>query len=162
MVARRSVVRTAVAALIVDDKGRLLTGVRCGKRGNGRIAVPGGAIDFGETIKAAAKREVLEETNLNVTILPYSKVQTELFVTEHVDGDDHFITLFVEARIIGGELQNCEPDRCEGWEWLTYDRLASRIPREAIEAWQNDQPHEALAWIPLPHLAYYREHLGLR
>lgn len=160
-VPRNSVVRAAVAAVIVGDGGRILLGTRRGPRGGGQLAMPGGAIDHGETILAAVEREVFEETGLIVKSLPYSKVQPELFVIDHVGETDHFVTLFVEARVVGGTLQNREPERCDGWEWLTFAQLAARVPREAIEAWQHDRPHEALCWLPLPHLSFYREHLGL-
>jgi 8-oxo-dGTP diphosphatase len=156
------VVKAAVAGVIIDTRGRILFGVRNGDRGGGELAMPGGSIEFGESIEAAVEREVLEETGLVVKALPFSRVQPELFIVNHIGASEQFIVVFVEARIISGELANREPTHCRGWEWLTFTQLASRVQPDAIAAWQNGQYHEALCWTPLPQLSHYREHLGFQ
>ncbi len=51
------------SAIVTDDNGRLLLHRRSD---NERWALPGGAMDIGETIAQCAEREVQEETGLNV------------------------------------------------------------------------------------------------
>jgi len=51
------------SAIVTDDDGRLLLHRRSD---NNRWALPGGAMDIGETIARCAEREVQEETGLTV------------------------------------------------------------------------------------------------
>ena len=60
-------VTVAVGAVIVQDE-RLLLIQRTNDPGAGRWAVPGGHVEPGETLADAARREVLEETGLEVTV----------------------------------------------------------------------------------------------
>src|SRR5262245_54497357 len=79
--ARKRAVQASVAAVIVNEKGRLRFGKRRGSKakGDGQTSVPGGEINFGESIQQAVEREVLEETGLIVRAMPLSQVQPELF-----------------------------------------------------------------------------------
>jgi 8-oxo-dGTP diphosphatase len=147
---------------VVDDRGRLLFGRRLGPRGAGRLAVPGGEIHPGESFAAAAAREVLEETGLAVRVVPFSQVHEPLFVVNHAGpAGDHYVVAFLECRVAGGVLETREPDKCGGWAWRTYADLAAQVSPGAVAAWQAGVPHEDLAWVPLPQLHHFRDHLGL-
>jgi mutator protein MutT len=61
----------AVAALIVDDTGRLLIVVRAHDPGAGLLDLPGGFADPGETAEQAICREVKEELNLDIEQTDY-------------------------------------------------------------------------------------------
>ena len=156
-------VKVGVAAVIVNGQGRVLFGVRRGPKakGGGRTAVPGGGMEFGETVQQAVEREVREETGLEVKAMAVSQVHPELFFVNHVCGDIHYVTIFVECRVVGGKLENREPTKCVGWDWFTLQQLAALLSPEAVAAWQRGETHEDLCWIPLPQLSHYREHLGL-
>jgi ADP-ribose pyrophosphatase YjhB (NUDIX family) len=157
-------VYAGVAAVIVDEHGRLLVGVRRGHEsvGGGYTAMPGGKMKFGESIFDAVERETLEETGLVVKAIQQSQVRPELFIVNHYSDMGHYITIFVECRVVGGRLENREPDKCAAWERLTYQQLAARLPQEALAAWQDGRMHPALCWTPVPQLAHFRDHLGLR
>ena len=51
-----------------DARGRLLLVLRANEPSRGRWSLPGGRIEPGETARAAAAREVREETGLDVAI----------------------------------------------------------------------------------------------
>ena len=57
-----------VAVVIVEQEGRVLMMRRAGEPGEGLWSIPGGYVDRGEVVEAAAAREVLEETGLEVGI----------------------------------------------------------------------------------------------
>ena len=60
--------RLTVEALVMDEEGRVLL-VRQGEHRTGDWELPGGKVKRGESIAAAARREVLEETGVAVEVL---------------------------------------------------------------------------------------------
>jgi 8-oxo-dGTP diphosphatase len=57
-----------VGAVVLDDAGRLLLIRRGREPSRGLWSLPGGRLEAGETRPEAARREVLEETGLHVTV----------------------------------------------------------------------------------------------
>ncbi len=60
--------KLAVGVLVSDETGRLLYTKRAHQPALGRWAFPGGFVDRGEEVWAAARRELREETGLEVEI----------------------------------------------------------------------------------------------
>jgi 8-oxo-dGTP diphosphatase len=58
-----------VDCVIFDPKGRVLLIRRKNEPYQGAFALPGGFVDIGETVEAACRREVREETGIEVTDL---------------------------------------------------------------------------------------------
>jgi ADP-ribose pyrophosphatase YjhB (NUDIX family) len=92
----------AVGAVVVDG-GRLLMVKRGGERGRGLWAVPGGHIEWGEPLRAAVRREVREETGLEV------EVGDLVWSGELIGGGTppsyHFVILDYRAEVVGGDLR---------------------------------------------------------
>jgi 8-oxo-dGTP pyrophosphatase MutT (NUDIX family) len=57
----------SVNVIVVNDEGSILL-IR--RTDNGNWAVPGGAIDLGESVALAAVRETLEETGIECAVTP--------------------------------------------------------------------------------------------
>ena len=62
---------TAVGAIVADSEGQILLITRARDPGKGKLGMPGGFVDPGETLETAIVREVLEETNLTATSTEY-------------------------------------------------------------------------------------------
>lgn len=110
--------RVGVAVLVMRD-GQVLLGQRIGSHGAGTWALPGGHLEFGESIEACAAREVLEETGLQVHDIRHAAYTNDLFEAEGL----HYVTLFVQARCDVGEPQVLEPGKCRGWAWYAWGAL---------------------------------------
>lgn len=106
-----------IGVIVVRD-GRVLLGKRRGAHGAGDWALPGGHLEFGESVADCAARELLEETGL--TIIHSAPGPYTSHVFENIQR--HYITLFVIAEC-SGEPQICEPDKCEGWHWHDWSTL---------------------------------------
>ena len=91
--------RLRVAALVIRDERVLL--VRHVKDGETRWLLPGGGVDRGETLADALRRELREETGLQVA--PGPLVSFEEAVSP--DGARHVVQLVFRAEILSGEAR---------------------------------------------------------
>jgi 8-oxo-dGTP diphosphatase len=86
-----------VGVVLIEDDRILL--IRRGREpGKGLWAVPGGKVEHGETLLEAAKREIAEETGLDV------EVGDVLWVGEHISEHGHIVLIDFAGSIQGGEL----------------------------------------------------------
>jgi 8-oxo-dGTP diphosphatase len=92
----------AVSAAIFRD-GNVLVVRRARPPGLGLYTLPGGAVEIGESLRAAVMREVLEETAL--TIEPVALAGEREVIVRGADGrvERHFVILAFAARWIAGE-----------------------------------------------------------
>jgi ADP-ribose pyrophosphatase YjhB (NUDIX family) len=88
----------AVAAIVLDEHGRVLLVERGRPPGVGQWTVPGGKLEGAETLAQGVAREVREETGLLV------EVGALACVVERIGDDYHFVILDYLARVIGGTL----------------------------------------------------------
>ncbi len=110
-------------AVIIVNKGKVLLGKRLNAHGSGTWALPGGHLERNETIGECAKREVCEETGLDVGTIRHAAFTNDIFVEEK----RHYITLFVTADYRGGKPVVMEPLKCSGWEWFAWNALPSPL-----------------------------------
>jgi 8-oxo-dGTP diphosphatase len=109
--------RVGVAVVVAKDN-KILLGKRKGAHGEGNWSFPGGHLEFGESVEECARRELAEETGLKALSLRLGP-----WVSNIIDEDKHYITLFVFINRFAGNLQLLEPNKCEEWEWFECDSL---------------------------------------
>lgn len=105
--------------VIMLRQGRLLLGERRGAHGAGSWALPGGHLEFGESVEDCARREALEETGLTLLNLRRGPWSNDIFEAE----GRHYVTLFMLAEAGPGEPERCEPEKCGGWHWFDWAAL---------------------------------------
>jgi 8-oxo-dGTP diphosphatase len=81
--------------------------------------LPGGHLEFGESVEDCASREVWEETGLTVQSVAPGPYTNDFFASE----GKHYVTLFVTARCQTGEPLVLEPDKCSSWQWFRWSEL---------------------------------------
>jgi 8-oxo-dGTP diphosphatase len=153
-------------SIIVVREGKVLAGRRKGSHAEGLISFPGGHLDFGETWEKCAFRELEEECGdqLQVKLRPQANIASlgqsppvgplswrlDWFTTNDImpQYGKHYITIFMVADWVSGEAINTEPDKCEGWEWITFDELKALGDKAA-------------QWIPINLIEAYRGRIGI-
>ncbi len=131
----------AVGAIVTNDSGELLLVRRARNPQKGCWGLPGGFVDRFETIEDAIKREVKEETNLNVTDCEYlmsyqNKYNFEGIVAAVID-------LFFRCEVADGEIELVDGE-LDHYEWAhpTKQHLAAMAfesNRIAVQHWLEEQ-----------------------
>ena len=111
------VIRNRVAVIIVEDEKILL--VQHEKHGRRYWLLPGGGVEYAETIAEAGRRELLEETGYEVTIGDL------LFISESIPPDEHrhVINYYFVGKRTGGELQVEDSKILRDVQWHHIDDL---------------------------------------
>ena len=102
-----------VDAVIVKD-GKIVLIKRKEEPFQGQYALPGGFVEYGETVEAALRREVLEETGLVVDVSSLVGIYSD----PHRDPRWHVVTAAFAAVIVRGELAGGS-DAAEAIFWDT-------------------------------------------
>src|SRR5882672_5156197 len=102
-----------VGAVVVDDD-RLLMIRRGHGPGAGEWSIPGGRVEFGETLVEALVREVFEETNLEIAVDHF------LGFAEGIDDEYHFVFMDFAATALDAAVIAPGDDAAEArWVNLT-------------------------------------------
>jgi 8-oxo-dGTP diphosphatase len=114
-----------VGAVIVDEAGRLFLAQRGPKAKNerGLWEFPGGAVEFGETLAAALRRDIREEYGIMI------EVGALLTVTDHLLSDEgqHWVSPSFVCRILEGEPRIVEPEKCSAIGWFALDEMPEAL-----------------------------------
>lgn len=116
--------KPSVTADGIVVKGHEVALIRRGKEPfKGSYALPGGFLNYGETLEHCVVREVQEETGLRTEIVGLVGV----FSSPDRDPRGHFVTAVYHLKVVGGTMR--AGDDAEGAEWVHLDRL----PRFAFD-----------------------------
>jgi len=110
--------RPSVTADGIVVRGKEILLIKRGREPfKGHHALPGGFIDYGETLEHCVVREVLEETGLKTEIVDLVGV----FSAPDRDPRGHFVTAVYQLRAVGGALK--AGDDADAAEWFPTDKL---------------------------------------
>ncbi|WP_440940496.1 NUDIX hydrolase [Immundisolibacter sp.] len=107
----------AVGVFVFDAAGRVLLVQRGRPPAQGQWSVPGGKVEWGESVAAACRREVREETGIDVELGP--------LVTwiERMDDAHHYVILDFVAVPRGDHAQPIAGDDAADARWLHETQL---------------------------------------
>ena len=112
--------RPLVGVSINIKKGdRVLIGKRKNAGGSGTWGFPGGHLEFRESFKDCIKREAMEETGIKIKNIKFQTLTNDI----HPKEKTHYVTLFFTSDYDSGKVKNMEPEKCEGWEWVLWNKL---------------------------------------
>lgn len=107
----------AVSAAIFRD-GKVLLVRRARSPAKGFYSLPGGRVEFGETLHAALHREVAEETSLMIEIADLAGWRE---VVPAAAGGGHYLIMSFAARWSAGEVFLNE--ELDDYRWLAPDAM---------------------------------------
>jgi ADP-ribose pyrophosphatase YjhB (NUDIX family) len=129
--------RVRIAGILVKDDKLLL--IQHKKNGKEYWLLPGGGVDFGETMQEALKREFIEETNLNIN------VNELLFISEAIDpeGEKHIINFFFKVEYVDGTLKLAKEKRLVDLKYIDIDEIDNiimypNIKKQLINYFKNN------------------------
>ncbi len=124
-----------VGAFIINDAGEFLLMKRGQNVGTepGAWALPGGKVNFGETMKETVVRELQEELSVVVEITKQLP-SYDYIVSEE---NQHWLTNIFQTKIISGTPSIQESEKCSEIGWFTFDTLPSPIAKMSQQAIDN-------------------------
>ncbi|MFE5900202.1 NUDIX hydrolase [Streptomyces sp. NPDC056488] len=135
--------------VVTDASGRVLLGLHR----SGVWELPGGKVEPGESVEAAAVRELAEETAL---VADAADVEVLGLLLDSVTSDR--LTRMTVATAVGafrGTPAVTEPDKIERWEWTDPDRLPEALflpSAQVLRMWRPD--------LPIPDGPFHRYAMG--
>ena len=114
--------KVGVSVIIYKDN-KILMLKKIGAHGSGTWSFPGGHLEFGEEIEDAVRREVIEETGVEIKNIQQVTFTNDIFSQE----DKHYITIFVKAEIDAGEPEIKEPDKAVEMGWFEWNKMPEPI-----------------------------------
>ena len=121
----------SVSGVIPDDHGRVLL-IR--RRDNQHWEPPGGVLELAESIHDGLRREIREETGLDIEPGPLTGVYKNM--------PRGIVALVFRCKITGGDLTTTE--EASAFRWATGDEIAELMDQayavRVLDALEDDQP----------------------
>ena len=106
-------------AVIIERNGQVLLVKRKNAHGAGSWAMPGGHLEFGETLEMCAIRETREEVGLNISGVSYAAFTNDFFSEE----SKHYITIWMSATFSKGEPFIAAAREVDEMGWFSWKGL---------------------------------------
>jgi 8-oxo-dGTP diphosphatase len=117
MFGKGKTIRIRVAAVIIED-GRILM-VTHKKKNNLYQLLPGGGVEYGESLDAALKREMKEELDIPVDVFE------PVLICDSIDpsGKRHILNICFKCRRLSGDIKLGKDKRLYDFNFLSIDDL---------------------------------------
>lgn len=116
-----NIVKVGVGVMVLKDR-KVLLGKRKGSHGAGEYAWPGGHFEYMESFEDCAKREVMEETGMEIKNIRFLRLANLKNYAPK-----HYVDIGLIAEWKGGEPRVLEPEKIDNWGWYDLDDLPSPL-----------------------------------
>lgn len=118
-------------AFIFNDEGELLLIKRTENCRNtaGFWSIPGGGVDFGESVEDAVVREIKEELDVDIEVIGLLTVSNDIIEAE----GQHWVSPQFISVIKSGELKNMEPEKCSEFRFFDLNDLPEKLTKTTID-----------------------------
>jgi 8-oxo-dGTP diphosphatase len=116
----------SVGFLIINDEGKVFLTKRSKHATNerGTWEIPGGKVNFGETLEDAARREAKEEYGIDIEIIKQFPAQNHFIPEEK----QHWVpTCFLCEMKQGHYPRIMEPEKCDDIGWFSFTNLPKTL-----------------------------------
>ena len=127
--------KVGVGALVIDND-RILLQLRNKPPEAGHWSIPGGKVEFMETVEAAIVRELKEELGIEVVVEHLLCITNQIIPGEGV----HWVAPAYLVRVVSGEAENLEPESTRLVEWFPLVSLPQKLTiptQSAVKAFLN-------------------------
>ncbi len=109
--------RVRVAGILITGEGILLIAHK--KNNDVYWLLPGGGVDYGESLSEALVREFIEELNINIVVSDLA------FISDSIDpaGDRHVVNICFICSYTGGEYLLGNEERLHGFSFFKRDEI---------------------------------------
>jgi 8-oxo-dGTP diphosphatase len=113
-----------LGVFIINEQNKILLAKRKGAHGEETWSIPGGHLEFGETLEECAIREIYEETGLHVANPQFVGLTNDVFAQDN----KHSISIFMKAPYPAGQqIINREPDKNGQGQWFDLAHLPENL-----------------------------------
>ena len=124
-----------VGAIIINNEGQLFLSRRgpLAKNERGCWEFPGGSVEFGETLRHALRREILEEYGIDI------QVDTLLDVVDHILPNErqHWVSPTYLCRLRSGSPRILEPGKCSDIGWFSIEEIPTPLSMISAKNLEN-------------------------
>ncbi|QOS13422.1 NTP pyrophosphohydrolase [Haloferax sp. Atlit-6N] len=109
-------------------------------RGSSEWGVPGGGQENGETMEAAAQREIMEEVGITASLTGINHMRHEIATCEGYDERLHVLRVFFHAEYEGGSITT-QPGELNGAAWFVNPPAKARLLPSTQRLLENWNPN---------------------
>lgn len=113
-------------AFILNDNNELLLHIRNKEPEKGYWSIPGGRLEMYETFEEAVKREIKEETDLDIEVIKINGICDHIV---DIDGEEkvHWVTPSFLCKVVSGTAKIMEPEKHTEMDWFSLDTLPNKL-----------------------------------
>lgn len=123
-------------AVILNKNNEILLQLRNKAPEKEYWSIPGGKVEMFETLEEAIKREVKEETDVNVEVIDCLGICNHIVTNE----ETHWVSPSFLCKIVEGEPKIMEPTKHLDMKWFSLDNLPEKLTittKDAVSNFKN-------------------------
>ncbi len=133
MIQGKSYIGVGCGAVILNEHNEILLQLRNKSPEKGYWSIPGGRVELFEKIEDTIKREVMEETGVQVEVVDLLGICNHIVENEHV----HWVSPSYLCKIIKGIPEIKEPKNHLDLKWFNINNLPENITLTTKVALEN-------------------------